>query len=118
MSWRVPLKQPIYTIFGANTGVGKTIFSTLLVKAFAPEITYIKPVSTGPLSDADYLHVDRYCEGVQGKVLFQFDEPCSPHIAAGIDVRAFHILAEVHRLMLTTHSRRVIPSYCRNWPPY
>lgn len=76
------LKQPIYQIFGANTGVGKTIISTLLVKAFAPRIDYIKPVSTGPLRDADYLHIRRFA-GVEGKFLYQFDEPCSPHIAAG-----------------------------------
>ncbi|CCG84650.1 protein of unknown function [Taphrina deformans PYCC 5710] len=82
MSWRVPLAHPIYTIFGANTGVGKTIISTLLVKAFGPDVTYIKPVSTGPLSEADYLHVEKYA-GVVGRVLYQFDEPCSPHIAAG-----------------------------------
>ncbi|BFZ58333.1 hypothetical protein PYCC9005_005395 [Savitreella phatthalungensis] len=79
---RLSLKQPIYQIFGANTGVGKTIISTLLAKAFAPRIDYIKPVSTGPLDDADYLHVDRYA-GVKGKVIYQFDEPCSPHLAAG-----------------------------------
>lgn len=86
MSWRVPLTQPIYTVFGANTGVGKTIISTLLVKAFAaPNVAYIKPVSTGPMSEADYRHVDRYT-GVVGKVLYQFERPCSPHLAAGHNV--------------------------------
>lgn len=51
-------------IYGANTGVGKTVFSTLLGAHFARRrdgekkkrkwrVGYIKPVSTGPLSDAD-----------------------------------------------------------------
>lgn len=79
------MTQPIYAVFGANTGVGKTIVSTLLVKSFAPQVTYIKPVSTGPLSEADYLHVDKF-SGVAGKVLYQFETPCSPHLAAGPDV--------------------------------
>lgn len=45
-------------IYGANTDVGKTIFSTLLCRAFlkhVPLVHYLKPVSTGPLSDADDL---------------------------------------------------------------
>lgn len=91
MSWRLPLINPTYTIFGANTGVGKTIISTLLVKAFAPNVAYIKPVSTGPLTEADYLHVDKYT-GIVGKVLYQFSEPCSPHLAAGPEVSAAWLL--------------------------
>ena len=46
-------------IYGANTGVGKTIFSTVLCRAFQRKlqrVQYVKPVSTGPLDDAD----DRY----------------------------------------------------------
>ena len=46
-------------IYGANTGVGKTIFSTLLCRAFQRKlqrVQYVKPVSTGPLDEAD----DRY----------------------------------------------------------
>lgn len=46
-------------IYGANTGVGKTIFSTVLCRAFQKKlqrVQYLKPVSTGPLDDAD----DRY----------------------------------------------------------
>ena len=46
-------------IYGANTGVGKTIFSTVLCRAFQKKlqrVQYVKPVSTGSLDDAD----DRY----------------------------------------------------------
>jgi dethiobiotin synthetase/adenosylmethionine--8-amino-7-oxononanoate aminotransferase len=43
-------------IYGANTGVGKTVFSTLLGKHFGRTrraVRYIKPVSTGPEDEAD-----------------------------------------------------------------
>ncbi|PON26522.1 hypothetical protein TGAM01_v204532 [Trichoderma gamsii] len=59
-----PLASPLwrslraYQIFGANTEVGKTVFSTLLCKAAAARTTgrgvaFLKPVSTGPDSEAD-----------------------------------------------------------------
>jgi dethiobiotin synthetase/adenosylmethionine--8-amino-7-oxononanoate aminotransferase len=55
MLWR-DLK--LLQIYGANTSVGKTIVSTILCNAFqrrAPQggILYLKPVSTGPLEEAD-----------------------------------------------------------------
>lgn len=46
----------IHQIFGANTDVGKTILTTALVRASALSnvpVHYLKPVSTGPLQDAD-----------------------------------------------------------------
>ena len=49
-------KLRVLQVYGANTGVGKTIFSSLLCRAFQkrlPNIYYLKPVSTGPLSEAD-----------------------------------------------------------------
>lgn len=52
-----------YQIWGANTDVGKTVFSSILCSAARSsirgnrwvdtEIYYLKPVSTGPLDDAD-----------------------------------------------------------------
>jgi dethiobiotin synthetase/adenosylmethionine--8-amino-7-oxononanoate aminotransferase len=47
-------------VYGANTNVGKTVFSTLLGAHFVRKggrrkwsLHYIKPVSTGPMEDAD-----------------------------------------------------------------
>jgi dethiobiotin synthetase/adenosylmethionine--8-amino-7-oxononanoate aminotransferase len=47
-------------VYGANTNVGKTVFSTLLGAHFVRRggkrkwsLHYIKPVSTGPAEDAD-----------------------------------------------------------------
>lgn len=48
----------VYQIYGANTEVGKTVFSTILCKLASryekgEHAAYLKPVSTGPLSEAD-----------------------------------------------------------------
>lgn len=52
-----------YQVCGANTNVGKTVFSSLLYKAHAlskPKTNhwYLKPVSTGPECDRDDRYVD------------------------------------------------------------
>ncbi|KAJ8118362.1 hypothetical protein OPT61_g622 [Boeremia exigua] len=76
-------------IYGANTNVGKTVFSTLLgsrltrgVRERKFEVDYIKPVSTGPSSDRDDDYVRRYTGRDGPTTLFQFKDPVSPHIAA------------------------------------
>lgn len=47
-------------VYGANTGVGKTIFSSILCRAFqkrSPKVYYLKPISTGPQNEADDQYV-------------------------------------------------------------
>lgn len=78
----------IYQVFGANTDVGKTIFSTLLCRSAkkrssSQNVWYLKPVSTGALTDADKGHLERNAPGVTTQNFYQFDDPVSPHIAAG-----------------------------------
>lgn len=50
-----------FQIYGANTGVGKTVVSTVLCKALSEnepvKVGFLKPVSTGPLEEADDLCV-------------------------------------------------------------
>lgn len=48
----------VYQVFGANTDVGKTIFTTLLTRTAKKlwkdeHVTFLKPVSTGAEEDAD-----------------------------------------------------------------
>jgi bifunctional dethiobiotin synthetase / adenosylmethionine---8-amino-7-oxononanoate aminotransferase len=46
----------VHQVFGANTDVGKTLLTSALVRASAVlknKVFYLKPVSTGPISDAD-----------------------------------------------------------------
>ncbi|TVY80703.1 Bifunctional dethiobiotin synthetase/7,8-diamino-pelargonic acid aminotransferase [Lachnellula suecica] len=76
-----------HQIYASNTSVGKTIFSTLLLRAhthFQPskKTFYLKPVSTGPDNEADDCHISRFSPATQTKCLYQFDEAVSPHIAA------------------------------------
>ncbi|OQN95841.1 hypothetical protein B0A48_18126 [Cryoendolithus antarcticus] len=71
-------------IYGANTGVGKTIFSTILCQAFRKEfekVHYLKPISTGPLQEADDSHLSTFGPGIRSKTLYQFSDPVSPHLA-------------------------------------
>ncbi|TFK83451.1 onanonoxo-7-onima-8-eninoihtemlysoneda [Polyporus arcularius HHB13444] len=79
----------IHQIFGANTDVGKTVLTSALVRASAASghnVQYLKPVSTGPMSDADDERVlalaGSHKNRVQSKCLFRFDDPVSPHLAA------------------------------------
>ena len=58
MLWR---DLRILQVYGSNTNVGKTVVSTILCKALRRRdpnspLLYLKPVSTGPIEDAD----DRY----------------------------------------------------------
>ncbi|KAG6886903.1 hypothetical protein C0992_001699 [Termitomyces sp. T32_za158] len=73
----------VHQVFGANTEVGKTVLTTALVRASArtSPVYYLKPVSTGSLSDADTAHVQRHAPA-STHCLFQFDHPVSPHLAA------------------------------------
>ncbi|KAK3346908.1 pyridoxal phosphate-dependent transferase [Lasiosphaeria hispida] len=77
----------VYQVYGANTDVGKTIFSTLLCKAATrfwdnEQTAFLKPVSTGSLDEADDRHVQRFAPEVTNKTLFQYDLAVSPHTAA------------------------------------
>ncbi|PPQ89332.1 hypothetical protein CVT25_003169 [Psilocybe cyanescens] len=78
----------VHQVFGANTNVGKTLLTTALVRASAQrgkDVFYLKPVSTGPLEDADDYHVNRYTANfkklIHAECLFRYDEPVSPHLA-------------------------------------
>ncbi|KAJ7453686.1 PLP-dependent transferase [Mycena galericulata] len=79
----------IHQIFGANTDVGKTILTTALVRGSAAlknEVFYLKPISTGPIEDADDEHIKRHCGELKDRVhtdcLYRFHVPVSPHLAA------------------------------------
>lgn len=87
MLWR-DLK--VWQVYGANTDVGKTIVSTVLCRALQRRaskngVLYLKPVSTGPLSEADDRHISKFAPGVVSRCLSQFSEPVSPHLAALLD---------------------------------
>ncbi|KAL9048816.1 MAG: hypothetical protein Q9162_007529 [Coniocarpon cinnabarinum] len=98
--WR---KFRVYQVFGANTNVGKTIFSTLLCRSAQAlrqpqKVWYLKPVSTGPIDDADKWHLDRFARGVDTQDFYQFDAAVSPHVAAAQhNVQDSQILSKLSR---------------------
>ncbi|KAF2405073.1 onanonoxo-7-onima-8-eninoihtemlysoneda [Trichodelitschia bisporula] len=90
-------------VYGANTNVGKTLVSTLLVKAARERRNwrtwYLKPVSTGPLDEADNSHIARHAPTVPSRTLFQFRTPVSPHLAVRLESTSLGdapILSGVH----------------------
>ncbi|KAL4954024.1 pyridoxal phosphate-dependent transferase [Aspergillus filifer] len=97
-----------HQVYGANTDVGKTIVSTVLCNAInrrklENKSAFLKPVSTGPLDQADDRHIQRHAPNTLTKCLYQFDEPVSPHIAAQQKnftiPRDEEILSSVHRTL-------------------
>ncbi|KAK4667626.1 hypothetical protein QC763_311150 [Podospora pseudopauciseta] len=79
----------VYQVWGANTEVGKTVFSTILCKltsGYKPDekTTFLKPVSTGPAEEADGRHISKFIPGLDSQTLYQFDLPVSPHLAAQV----------------------------------
>ncbi|ATY66051.1 dethiobiotin synthetase [Cordyceps militaris] len=77
----------IYQVFGANTEVGKTVFTTLLCKSAKrhwqqENVSFLKPVSTGPLNEADDHHIKKFTTGIHHHTLLQYGIPVSPHTAA------------------------------------
>ncbi|RDW83826.1 adenosylmethionine-8-amino-7-oxononanoate aminotransferase [Aspergillus mulundensis] len=95
-----------HQVYGANTDVGKTIVSTILCNAVnrlktKEKSAFLKPVSTGPLDEADDRHLQRHAPSTLTKCLYQFDEPVSPHIAAKTFTipRDDEILSSVHKTL-------------------
>ncbi|KAI1374431.1 bifunctional dethiobiotin synthetase/adenosylmethionine-8-amino-7-oxononanoate aminotransferase [Hypoxylon crocopeplum] len=77
----------IFQVYGANTDVGKTVFTTALCRASnslwkKEQTAFLKPVSTGPEDEADHRHIGIHASGVVRKTLFQYDLAMSPHAAA------------------------------------
>ncbi|KAI2468628.1 bifunctional dethiobiotin synthetase/adenosylmethionine-8-amino-7-oxononanoate aminotransferase [Annulohypoxylon bovei var. microspora] len=77
----------VFQVYGANTDVGKTVFTTILCRAAnsiwgKEQTTFLKPVSTGPEDEADDRHIQRYAPGVDRSTLLQYDLAMSPHAAA------------------------------------
>ncbi|KAI5840295.1 pyridoxal phosphate-dependent transferase [Morchella snyderi] len=97
-----------FQIYGANTNVGKTIFSTILAKASrkhfpAENVFYLKPVSTGAPEDADDGHVARFTatDAVRAECLLQYKDPISPHLVAVEPPSDESLLETIRRRMAT-----------------
>ncbi|KAJ3130020.1 hypothetical protein HK098_006732 [Nowakowskiella sp. JEL0407] len=108
MSYRTfskPKLFPIFQIFGANTGVGKSVFSTSLCRganllpllqfeknsninshnADKRTVNYIKPVQTGYPTDSDSRYVKTHSPQTFTHDIYTYRDPVSPHLAAIIE---------------------------------
>ncbi|GAA6013795.1 hypothetical protein JCM10207_008193 [Rhodosporidiobolus poonsookiae] len=73
-----------HLVVAPSTSVGKSIFSTGLVRAslqLGERVGYLKPVGTGSGDGDDELHLQRFAPRAHTACLFHFDEPVSPHLA-------------------------------------
>eukprot|EP00002_Diphylleia_rotans_P030850 TRINITY_DN6383_c0_g1_i2.p2 TRINITY_DN6383_c0_g1~~TRINITY_DN6383_c0_g1_i2.p2 ORF type:complete len:361 (+),score=78.65 TRINITY_DN6383_c0_g1_i2:50-1132(+) len=84
---------PIYQVYGANTDVGKTVFSAGLCKTWIKQnrsVLFVKPVQTGfELTDGklvgDAAFVSSFCNAdsrLTAKCLYSWKRAASPHLAA------------------------------------
>ena len=81
-----------FFVAGTDTDAGKTTVTAALLRAFAkaqvPALA-VKPVQTGCMETKDGLEApDVACwkrAGGEGRALFTFRVPCSPHLAAQLD---------------------------------
>jgi bifunctional dethiobiotin synthetase / adenosylmethionine---8-amino-7-oxononanoate aminotransferase len=76
-----------HQIYASNTSTGKTILSTLFLRAHThhhptKKTFYLKPISTGPDNEADDRRISHFSPTTETKCLYQFKEAVSPHIAA------------------------------------
>ncbi|KAJ0159684.1 Bifunctional dethiobiotin synthetase/7,8-diamino-pelargonic acid aminotransferase, mitochondrial [Colletotrichum tanaceti] len=100
-----------YQIYGANTDVGKTVFASVLCNAARnlwphEKTAFLKPVSTGPATEADDSHIQRFAPGITKETLFQFEIPASPHLAAAASDQHTPTDNEVLRAICDYSSRR------------
>ena len=85
--------QPLFQVFAANTGLGKTLLSAGLLHSAAAaaadrtaayRLLYLKPIQTGYPDDSDSRFVSRFVPKVTVKDGFTFKDPVGPHLAAQI----------------------------------
>ncbi|KPM44232.1 Bifunctional dethiobiotin synthetase/7,8-diamino-pelargonic acid aminotransferase, mitochondrial [Neonectria ditissima] len=95
----------VHQVYGANTDVGKTILTTILCNSASKiwkndQVSYLKPVSTGPQDEADDSHLENYAPNTNIETLFQWDIPTSPHAAAEVSSKPIptdhELLAKIH----------------------
>ena len=75
-----------FFITGTDTGVGKTFFSSILMKKF--DFDYWKPIQTGKFTENDTLYIKENIgieENRFHKSIYSFKKPLSPHLASSYE---------------------------------
>ncbi|MFM1914224.1 MAG: Dethiobiotin synthase [Bacteroidota bacterium] len=81
-----------FIIAGIGTEIGKTIASSILVKAL--NFNYWKPVQSGNLEDSDTINVRKLVGQTEGEFFessYNFINPLSPHTAAELENRKIEL---------------------------
>ncbi|CAK0764568.1 ATP-dependent dethiobiotin synthetase BioD [Azospirillaceae bacterium] len=82
-TWAFPAPQSVF-VTGTDTGVGKTVISALLVKAWGAD--YWKPIQSGLVEGADAETIREAApEAVIHPSAYCFQAPLSPHEAARLE---------------------------------
>ena len=74
-------------VAGTDTGIGKTILSTLLMSAL-PQARYWKPIQAGTSEETDSETILRLLGEDSSRILpeaYRLTQPLSPHLAAALD---------------------------------
>ena len=75
-----------FFITGTDTGVGKTFFSSILMKKY--NFDYWKPIQTGKFTENDTLYIKENIEIEKNrfhKPIYSFKKPLSPHLASNYE---------------------------------
>lgn len=72
----------VLQIWGANTGVGKTVFSAALLRTAEKPSLYLKPVQSGFPDDDDAKIVTKHASNARAAILHALAAPVSPDLAA------------------------------------
>lgn len=81
----------LFTIYGTDTGVGKTVVAAAMARAALDSglsVRVLKPVQTGSGEDDDATEVDRLCGARVARTGWRLTAPLAPSVAARMeDVR-------------------------------
>lgn len=94
-----------FIVAGIGTEIGKTIASSILVKAL--NSNYWKPVQSGNLDDSDTINVGKLVGKTEGEFFessYNFINPLSPHTAAELENRKI----ELNNFILPESNRATI----------
>lgn len=75
----------VLQIWGANTGVGKTVLSAALLRQAQGPSLYLKPVQSGYPNDDDSKVVESHAPHARGVTLHAYGPAVSPDLAASLD---------------------------------
>lgn len=74
----------VLQIWGANTGVGKTVLSAALLRTAEKPSLYLKPVQSGFPDDDDAKVVTKHAPNARAAILHALAAPVSPDLAASL----------------------------------